>query len=151
MLSTDRLKGLRIQVMVILALLIVQFELGMAANLKGPPELAPFSYSNAKFSAALNQAGIVESIHAGLGSLLPIGALVILIRSLRSRVRSVQIVGTLACVTVFLAATTGVLFVLSGFQNDNFSHGMASNFILSVVFYFLMLYFLKPAPKTPPG
>jgi hypothetical protein len=30
--STDRLKGLRIQVMVILVLLILQFELGMAAN-----------------------------------------------------------------------------------------------------------------------
>jgi hypothetical protein len=53
--STDRQKGLRIQVMVILVLLILQFELGMAANLNGPPELAPFSYSNAKFSDALTR------------------------------------------------------------------------------------------------
>jgi len=82
---------------------------------------------------------------------LRIQVMVILIRFLRSRVRSVQIVGTLAFVTVFLAATTGVLFVLSGFQNDNFSHGMAANFILSLVFYFMELYFLKPAPKTQPS
>jgi hypothetical protein len=149
--NTERLKGLRIQVMVILVLLILQFELGMAANLNGPPKLSPFAYSMVKFSDALNRAGVVEGIHAGLGSLLPIGALVIMIRSLRSRIRSVQIIGTLAFVTVFLAATTGVLFVLSGFQNDNFSHGMATNFILSVVFYFLELYFLKPAPKTQPS
>ena len=145
------LKGIRILVMVILAFLLVQYEFGMAANLNGPPKLAPFGFSSTKFTDALNQAGLVEMIHADLGSLLPVLSLVGLILSLRSRVRSVQIVGTLAFLTVLLAAISGVLFVLSGYQNDHFSHGMATNFILSVVFYFLELYFLKPAPKTHPA
>jgi heme A synthase len=142
------IKGIRILVMIILALLLFQYEFGMAANLNGPPKLAPFGFSSAKFAEALNQAGLVEMIHADLGTLLPVLSLVGLILSLRSRVRSVQVVGTLAFLAVLLAAISGILFVMSGYQDDHFSHGMATNFILSVVFYFLELYFLKPAPKT---
>jgi hypothetical protein len=41
-----------------------------------------------------------------------------------------------------------VLFVLSGFQDNNYSHGMASNFILTFAFYFLELYLLKPIQSS---
>jgi hypothetical protein len=75
-------------------------------------------------------------------------SLVSLILSLRSGVGSVQIFGSLAFLTVLLAAIMGQLFVQAGFQNDNYTHGMASNFILSLVFYFLELYFLKPVPQV---
>ena len=149
--KTKNFKGLRILVMITLALLFFQFELGMAANLAGPPKLDPTGSSLSKFSQALNQAGVVEGIHAGLGILLPIISLVSLILSLRSGIRIVQVVGSLAFLTVFLAAMTGVLFVQSGFQNDGYSHGMATNFFLTLVFNFLELYFLKPAPRTQPG
>jgi hypothetical protein len=62
--------------------------------------------------------------------------------------RSVQVFGSLAFLTILLAAITGLLYTMSGFQNDGDSHGMATNFLLSFTFYFLELYFLKPAPKT---
>ena len=75
-------------------------------------------------------------------------SLVTLILALASKIRSVQVFGVLGFLSMALAATSGVLFVLSGFQNDNYSHGMATNFILTFGFYFLELYFLKPAPKT---
>jgi hypothetical protein len=143
-----RFIGIRILVMVILALLVVQFELGIVSNLAGPPELAPFSAFSSKFTDALNQAGLVTTIHADVGSLLPLVALAGLILSLRTRVRSVQVVGVLAFITVLFAAIAGLLFVASGFQNDTFSEMMAAGFILSLVLYFLELYFLKPAPKT---
>ena len=149
--KTKNFRGLRILVMITLALLFFQFEMGMAANLAGPPKLAPLGPSISEFSQALNQAGVVEGIHAGLGSLLPIISLVSLILSLRSGIRSVQIVGSLAFLTILLAAITGILFVKSGFQNDGFSHGMATNFFLTLTFNFLVLYFLKPAPKTQSG
>lgn len=148
---SNRLRGLRILVMVILAFLIIQFEFGMAVNITNPPALAPFSFSITKVSDALHQVGTVALLHAILGAWLAVLAVVSLVMSLVTRVRSVQIVGTLAFFTIILAATSGLLFVLSGYQNDNFSHGMATNFILSFTFYFLELYFLKPDPKNRPG
>ena len=146
--GTRRFRGLRTLVMIILALLVIQFEFGMAVNISDPPHLSPFGFSMVKFNDALNQVGIMAQLHAGLGTLLAILSLVILILSLRSGVRSVQIFGSLAFLAVLLAAIMGQLFVQSGFQNDNYTHGMASNFILSLVFYFLELYFLKPVPQV---
>lgn len=86
--------------------------------------------------------------HAGLGGCLVIISMISLILALRSRIRSVQVFGILAFLATLLAATTGLLFVLSGFQNNGDTHGMATNFILAFAFCFLELYFLKPASKT---
>jgi hypothetical protein len=60
----------------------------------------------------------------------------------------VQVFGILAFLATVLAATTGLLFVLSGFQNNGETHGMATNFLLSLSSYFLELYFLKPTLKA---
>jgi hypothetical protein len=150
--STKRLRALQIIVMVVIFLLAIQFELGMAVNIANPPTLSPIGSSLTGVSQgigdALNQAGGAAPYHAGLGTLLVLFSLVNLVLSLRSGIRSVQVFGCLAFIATCLAATTGLLFVLSGFQNDGYSHGMATNFILSYTFYFLELYFLKPAPKT---
>ena len=146
--SWNRFKFLRILVMVLLALLIIQFELGMAVNIGNPPSLPPFSFSLARISDALHQAGGAALPHTILGTWLVIFSVLNLILSISSRVRSVQIFGALAFIATALAASTGYLFVLSGFQNDNYSHGMATNFILSFSFYFLEFYFLKPDSKA---
>jgi len=143
-----RIRTLRILVMVTLALLLLQYEFGMAVNLSVLPTLAPFGLSLGAVSSALNQAGVAAVIHASLGAWLALFALADLILALASRVRSVQVFGALAFVAVLLAAYCGLYFVLSGYQNDGLSHGMATNFLLSFIFYFLELYFLKPAPKT---
>jgi hypothetical protein len=135
-------------VIVILALLALQYELGMAVNISNPPSLSPFGISLNAVSNALHQAGVVAVLHASLGVLLVIFSVINLIFSLRSGLRSVQIFGSLAFLATLLAAITGLLFTMSGFQNDGDSHGMATNFLLSFTFYFLELYFLKPAPKT---
>jgi hypothetical protein len=144
----EKLSATRIIVMVILALLALQFELGMAVNVSNQPTLAPFGFSLGGLSEALNQIGIVAVAHASLGVWLVLFSIVSIILALRSGVRSVQVFGSLALLATTLAATTGVLFTLSGFQNDGFSEGMATNFLLSFTFNFLELYYLKPAPKT---
>lgn len=59
-----------------------------------------------------------------------------------------QVLGSLAMLATILAATTGLLYTLSGFQNDGFSEGMVTNFLLSFTFNFLVLYFMKQASKT---
>jgi hypothetical protein len=146
--AAKRSKGLRIMVMVLLALLGLQYEFGMAVNIANPPSLPPSGLSISGVSNALNRVGAVAVIHASLGSGLVFISIISLILSLRSGMRSVQVFGSLAFLTILLAAITGLLYTMSGFQNDGDSHGMATNFLLSFSFYFLELYFLKAAPKT---
>ncbi|HLO17124.1 MAG TPA: hypothetical protein VK206_19980 [Anaerolineales bacterium] len=143
--QSNQFKSLRVMVVITLALLTIQYELGMKVNFSpNLPELAPFGFSLAKISDALHLAGSVALTHAILGSLLTLMSIVTAILSMRSRIRSVQIFGFLGFLAITLAATGGVLFTLSGFQNDDYSLAMASNFILGFIFYFLELYFLKP-------
>ena len=144
--AAKRLQSLRIMVIILLVLLGLQYEFGMAVNIANPPSLAPTSL-NGVYSA-LQQVGVVAVIHASLGSGLVIFAILSLIFSLRSGLRSLQVFGSLAFLTILLAAITGLLFTMSGFQNDGDSHGMATNFLLSFTFYFLELYFLKPSDKA---
>jgi hypothetical protein len=142
--ATNRLQGLKVMVIIMLILLGLQYEFGMAVNLATQPSLAPFGFSMNGVIHALNQIGAVAVIHASLGSALVVIALISLIISLRSGLRSLQVFGSLAFLTILLAAVTGLLYTLSGFQNNGDTHGMATNFLLSFTFYFLELYFLKP-------
>ena len=143
--KTYQHRFLRAMVLIILTLLTVQYELGMVINL-GPtlPELSPFGFSLAKISDAIHMAGSTALAHAGLGSLLALLSILILILSLRSKIKSAKIFGLLGFLTIIVAMAGGILFTLSGFQEDHYSLAMASNFILAFIFYFLELYFLKP-------
>jgi hypothetical protein len=146
--SSKRLTEARVMVIVLLVLLAFQFELGMAVNIANPKPIPPFSLSSTAVTAALNGVGVVAVIHASLGSLLVLFSLASIILALRSGVLGVKVFGCLAFVAIFLAATTGVMYTLSGFQNDGLSHGMATMFLLSFSFNFLEMYFLKPPAKT---
>ena len=147
--ASNQYKLLRWMVAIVLVLLGFQYELGMAVNLSANlPSLPAFGFSLIGISDALREAGTLAFLHAGLGGLLTILSIVILVMSLTSRIRKVQVFGVLGFLTILVAASSGVLFVLSGFQGDNFSSAMASNFLLSFTFYFLEVYFLRPEPKT---
>jgi heme A synthase len=146
--SAKRLVPLRTFVIIILVLLAFQFELGMAVNLASPPSIPRAGISLNGISNALHQAGAAAVFHASLGVWLVLLSLIVVVLSLRSGTRGAQVFGSLAFLAILLAAANGLLFVLSGFQADGYSHGMATGFILSFGFYFLELYFLKPAPKV---
>ncbi len=147
--KSNQVALLRRMIVMLLILLGIQYELGMAVNLSPDlPTLPPFGFSLARIFDALRLAGSSAVAHGLLGSLLVLLAVLTLVLSLASRVRSAQIFGSLGCLSIVLAATGGVLFVLSGFQADHFSLAMASNSILAFTFYFLELYFLKPASNT---
>jgi hypothetical protein len=146
--QSNQFRSLRAIVVITLVLLTIQYELGMKVSLSpNLPALAPFGFSLAKISDALHLAGSSALTHAILGSLLTLLSIVTVLLSIRSRIRSVQIFGFLGFLAISVAATGGILFTLSGFQNDDYSLAMASNFILAFIFYFLMLYFLKPSSK----
>ncbi len=145
---TTNLKPLRILVIVILALLAIQYEFGMAVNIANPPSIPPFSFSFSAFRSALDQAGVVALLHAGLGGWLVIFTVINLILTLRTRVKSVQVFGVLSFISIASAAGGGLFFVLSGFQNDHASHAMATNFLLSFALFFIELYLIKPNSKS---
>ncbi len=149
--SAKRHLAARVIVMMILTLLALQFELGMTVNVSDPKAIPPFGFSLNGVSNALNQVGVPAVVHAALGVWLVIFSVVNLIFALRTGVRSVQIFGSLALLTVTLAAVTGLLFTLSGFQMDGYTEGMATTFLLAFSFYFMELYFMKPAPNILHG
>jgi len=69
--SLKRRTPLRILVIVVLVLLVIQFELGMAVNLSpNIPNLPPFPFTMNDFAQALNQIGPVALLHASVGGLL---------------------------------------------------------------------------------
>jgi hypothetical protein len=145
--SANRLRALRISVVVLLVLLLVQYEFGMAVNIANPPSLPAFSFSdNTAFNTALNTAGGLAQPHAILGALVWLFSLVNLVLSLRTGIRSVKIMGSLILLSITVAGAGGSIFVQSGFTNDQASHAMATTFILAYTFAFLELYFLKGDP-----
>ncbi len=145
---TTNLKPLRILVIVILVLLAIQYEFGMAVNIANPPSIPPFSFSITAFRSALDQVGTVALLHAGLGGWLVIFSVINLILALGTKIRSVQIFGVLSFLALILAAHGGLRFALSGFQDDHASHEMATNFLLSFALFFIELYLIKPDSKS---
>jgi hypothetical protein len=145
---TNSIKRLQLVVVTLIILLVIQFEFGMTINLSDLPNLGPFGFSIPAVLGALSQIGVVAVTHAVLGTVLTILSLVSLGMALNTKLRRVQVLGVLSFLSMVLAASSGVLFTLSGFQNDHYSHGMATNFILTFSFYFLELYALKSAEKA---
>ena len=142
--SSNSLKPLRILLIATLILLFFQYESGITVNFANPASIAPFDFSIVAFLNALNGVGSVALIHAIVGGLLLLLELVNMVMALRSKVRSAQVYGVLSFITMIFAAGGGLYFVLSGFQSDNASHAMATNFLLSFVLLFLELYAIKP-------
>ncbi len=141
----SQLKRLRIMVIVLLVLLFLQYELGIATIMADIPAMSPFSFSIAAFRAALEQANPIALVHASFGGVVLIIALINLILALATKVRSVQVLGILNFLFILVAAGGGLFFVLSGFQNDHASHAMATNFLLSFAFSFIELYTIRSA------
>ncbi len=139
----NRIKTLKVLLIVLLVLLAVQYEFGMTVNIANPAAIPPVPFSNQAVSQAMNGVGPTLVIHATLGSLLALLALAALIVSWLSRRRGAQIFGTLGFLAILSAGYGGTMFVLSGFQNDSNSHNMATSFLLSFAFYFIELYALK--------
>jgi hypothetical protein len=141
-------KLLQTSLVIVLALLVIQYDTGMTVNLSKLPVLSPFLFTLSSIFTALTQAGLVAIIHAILGTIIAILALINVVIEISTKIRKIQIMGILGFINIVIAELTGILFVLSGFQNDNYSEGMADNFILSFVFNFVILCILKSIAST---
>ena len=146
-----RVRFLRVVVIVILALLALQFELGMGVNLSPDlKEVPPLAGSVPAIWGALQTVGGAAIMHTLLGSLLVLVTIAALVLSIASRSRSITVIGILCFVTTTLAAFTGVLFTLSGFKDDGLSHGMATNFLLSFALHFVQVSILSVKLRRKP-
>ncbi len=114
------LKSLRVAVIVLLALLALQFELGMVVNLSpNLKEVPPVGFADLwKILASIGGEALT---HAVLGTLLVVAAIAGLVFSLVTKTRSVVVIGIIAFLGTTLSAVNGVLFTLSGFKNDGYS------------------------------
>ena len=142
--TSSPLKLLRIMTVVMIVSLFLQYELGIATIIANPASIPPFSFSITVFRNVLEQAGGVALLHAAFGGWLLIISVINLVLAWRTKIRKVQVFASLSFLSIVIAAGGGLFFVLSGFQNDNASHAMATNFILSFAFSFIEIYYARP-------
>ena len=134
---------LKIAIVAILIVLSMQGWSGDAANLFAVFPSGPAAHSLNGFVQAISSAGVFEIYHAAEGFLLLILSIVVLALSMRSRPNSVRICAILGLLAVASAAAGGILFVLSGFQDNGNSAQMGGSFIAAYAFYFIELYYAK--------
>jgi len=120
---------LKIQSHVILGILILQYFLGMVANLF--VQFPDTNNEKIQWQYAQGQWSVVT--HMILGFLLLIGALVLLFRAVRRKEKNWIIAGSLGLFAILAAVGAGSEFIPT--QQDIYSYIMAIAFILAVGAY----------------
>jgi len=132
------LKSLRVFVIVMLALLALQYELGIATNLSpNMKEVPPVGL--AELDKLLASVGPAAVLHATLGVLLLVAAVAALVLSILAAGPALVVTGIIAFVGTALAFLNGILFSLGGFKDDGYSHGMATGYLVAFSLYFVQL------------
>jgi len=120
---------LRIQSHVLLGLLILQYFLGMAANLF--VQFPDTINEKLQWQFAGNQWTVVT--HMVLGFLLMIGSIVLLFRAIRKKERNWIIAGSIGLFAVLVAVGAGAQFIPT--QQDVYSYIMSVAFLIAVGAY----------------
>src|SRR5579864_8832881 len=134
-----RNRTLRVFAIIMLSLLALQFEMGMSLNLSPRLKETTAVSGIGGIVGNLDAVGADALTHGIMGTALAILSVGTLVLSLRSGSAGVIVIGILACLSTVLAAMTGVLFTSSGFSNDGYSAGMASMFLLTFSFHFILV------------
>jgi hypothetical protein len=137
------LRGLRIALIAALVLLTLEGLTGDAVNLFVPFPSGNVGQSLGGLVSALSDGGGLPEFHALEGTAIVVLSLVIVGLSFKLRTRSLRIVSVLAAAAVVSAMVGGVMFVLSGFQDNSSSAQMGGSFIGAYALYFVELYFTK--------
>lgn len=120
---------LRIQSHVILGILILQYLLGMAANLF--VQFPDTTSEKIQWKFAEGQWTVVT--HMVLGFLLLIGSIVLLFRAIRRKDKNWIISGSIGLFAILVAVGAGAQFIPT--QQDVYSYIMATAFLLAVLAY----------------
>ena len=132
-----KIRALRILSMSILALLFVQFLLGMWTNLFAAfPESSP---SVNPLDQVFIQGPYVLAAHIITGIALGIVSISIIVLSALARNKRAVVLACAGLGSILLAGESGIEFVLGWYGNDALSFSMAFGFVLSFVIYFAAL------------
>ena len=139
MVKTNTIILLRNVSIIFLALIGLQFWLGMSINLelnlpvKNLSAIGSIEYYAGHFGFIL--------AHVVNGILLLLTALVYLAIALRSKVRPLEIIGIVGTVSIVSAIGLGIMFLVSG-QFFGWSIGMAMSAVSALIVYAIGLYFI---------
>jgi nitric oxide reductase large subunit len=140
------LRLLRVGLIVTLALLVIQFVVGMYLNFYTElPDTHPGtgdSYAPSIPWALAGHAGPALAIHVVVWILLTLGAIALLVRSIMSK-RKAFIIGTSLGLLFILMAGSGGLTFLNRGGDDKESFMMAIGFILAFITYGITFYKTK--------
>ncbi len=128
---------MRIQAHIILGTLILQYLLGMFANMF-------VNFPNTKNETALWEFAKVQPsvmTHIILGALLVIGGIVLLIRAIRKKDKQWILASSVGLLSLLIASIAGARFIPT--QQDGYSFVMAVTFLLAVFSYGWGLYKAK--------
>lgn len=139
-------KQVRLGLVIIQALLVIQFIVGMYlnfyANLPDSHPGTSGSYAPSIPWAIAGHAGVALALHVSIWILLTIGSIALVVRSALSH-RKALIVGTsLGLLFILMAGSGGLSFLNRGGQ-DKESFIMALGFILAIVSYSVTFYKTK--------
>ena len=137
------MRSLQVSIIALLVALSVQGWLGDYVNLFAVFPSGPVSVSLGGLTQALQNAGIMEVIHASLGFFTVAVSVVVLTLSFKKRVNSLRVTSLIGLAAIASATAGGLLFVFSGFTNNGNSAQMGGSFIGAYAFYFLELYYTK--------
>jgi hypothetical protein len=150
-LSARQLAALRGNSFGVLAMLIIQFAIGMWVNLYAQVPAA--DRGSGIFGAvgrALTNGPAALAAHAGLGLLIVLAALALLVRSILARQVTAVIASSIGLLAIVSAAVNGARFVADG-GPANASLAMALSTAVAMLSYavgLLLLSFARPADQA---
>ena len=131
-------------IIILLILMIIEGFIGNYMNLFSTFPSGKVDGTITGLINAINSVGIVLIIHTLDGILILLLGIVIVVSVFYlSESRNAKITSILGLILLIYAFLTGVLFVLSGFQDNSFSIGMGTGFIFAYTLYFMVLYYCK--------
>lgn len=133
--------GLHIQAIVLIGFLILQYALGMAANLFVP--FPPDAGAGQSWRFAWTQ--ILVASHIVIGILLVIGAAVFVVRSIRKKDQAWIILSSLGLLAILVAGVSGTLFITT--KGDWYSYAMSLAFLIAFIAYGWGAYASRPGPN----
>jgi hypothetical protein len=129
-----------------LVVLLLQYGLGIDANLYATLPASDHGKSIFPgFAAAITKGPNIVIAHAVLGTLLLIGAVIVVVRALRTRLRSLIVPAAIALAAIIAAWFAGARFV--GTSTNGASLAMAIATAVAILAYILIL-FLVATPAA---
>jgi hypothetical protein len=144
--SARKISGLRLQLMLAIALIAIEIALGVAVNLFAKLPAADKGTSGfSAFGDAIASGPASLAVHTVVGTLILLAGISVLIRTISIRSITQIVLAALGLLTVLMAWGSGTAFI--GSQADGASFSMTIGTVVALLSYTVALFVLR-APAT---